>query len=156
MKRLKKYLYLEVGIEFKACLYFCIILFYYFLFQILQGSFFANIIIMAEMVITAYLICYIQVYLLQNFDESEHPGKKGLLSVVSCSAFYTLISYTLNWFERNTAATIFYFFYMLLCYSCVFLAYKIKRDIDTAHLNQELELFKKREKEKKEADNEKP
>lgn len=142
MNRLKKYLSSEVGIEFKACLYFCVILFFYFLFQILNGSLFASIVTMTEMVLAAYLMCYIQVYLLGNFDESERLGKKELLFSVLCSAFYTFLSFVLNWYEKNAAATALYFFYMLLCYTCVFLAYKLKRDIDTAHLNQELERFK--------------
>lgn len=142
MKWLKRFLYSEIGIEFKACLYFCVILFFYFVYQILQGSLTASIIIMTEMIFTAYFIGYIQVYLLHNFDELEHFGKKEGAFAVICSVVYTLASYLLNWYDKNWLATVLFFCYLLLVYLCVFLIYKIKRDADTIRLNRELEQFK--------------
>lgn len=142
MLRLKKFIILEVGIEIKACLYFSIIVFYYFMYQILQGSFYASIVLMIEMVLTAYAMNYIQVYLLKNFDEAEKIDIKVTLLSFACAAVYTAISYLLSWYDRSVIATAGFFVYMLLCYSCVFLIYKIRRDIDTRELNQELEAFK--------------
>ncbi|MGN0131509.1 MAG: DUF3021 family protein [Lachnospiraceae bacterium] len=142
MNGFKRYLSSEIGIEFKACLYFYTILFFYSLYCIIQGSFFASIIWMAEMIFTAYVMGYIQVYLLNNFDESEHLGKREVLYSFLCSALYAAVSYLLRWFDRNVTVTAIYFFYMLFCYICVFFVYKIKRDIDTAQLNKELEQFK--------------
>lgn len=142
MLRLKKFIFLEIGIEIKACLYFSIIVFYYFLYQILQGSFYASIVLMIEMVLTAYAMNYIQVYLLNNFDEAEKINIKVTLLSIVCAAVYTAISYLLSWYDRSVIATVGFFAYMLLCYLCVFLIYKIRRDIDTRELNQELEAFK--------------
>lgn len=146
MERLKKVLSLEIGIEIKACLYFSIILFFYFFYCVIQGSFYASIPLMVEMVLTAYAMNYFQVYLLGNFDESERFDKKVPGLSFMCAALYTMISYWLKWFDRNRAATFCYFFYMVLCYVCVFLIHKIRRDIDTARLNRELEQFKSRKK----------
>ena len=144
MSRFKKYLSKEIGIEFKAGLYFYAILFFYSLYRIGQGSFFADIIIMAEMIFAAYVRGYVQVYLLGNFEEEEQFGLRTGLASLFCSLLYTVTSFLLHWFDQNVLATVMYFFYMLFCYVCMFLVYKIKRDIDTELLNQELEQFKKR------------
>lgn len=140
----KKFLSLEVGIEIKACLYFSIILFFYFLYRILEGSLEASIPLVVEMVFTAYAMCYLQVYLLQNFDEAERFDTGVAVRVVFCTALYTAVSFLLGWFDRNPKVEISFFLYMLFTYLCVFLVYKLKRDFDTAQLNQELEAFKSR------------
>ena len=147
MNKLKKFISLEIGIEIKACLYFAIILFFYFAYQVIQGSLYASIIRMIEIVLTAYAMSYLQVYLLHNFDEAERIDVHVVIQVFFCSVLYTTASFFFRWYDRNLIATACYFLYMLLCYLCVFLIYKIKRDIDTAQLNQELEAFKKRKEE---------
>lgn len=143
MKWFKKYLSFEVRIDFKTCIYFFMILFFYSTYKIIQGSLFASIITMAEMIAAAYIIGYIQVYLLKNFDEAEELGSQEILAVFLCSVLYTSISYILNWYDRNIPATLFFLLYMILCYLSIFLAYKIKRDIETTALNRELEHYKK-------------
>lgn len=148
MNWFKRYLYSEIGIEFKACLYFACILFFYFLYQIIGGSLYASIIIMLEMVCTAYIICYIQVYLLENFDEKEHLGVKEGIFSLGCSILYTIVSILFGWYDRNIKASILFFIYMFLCYLCVFLIYKLKREADTIKLNQELHDFKSRKEQK--------
>lgn len=142
MKGFKKYLSSEIGIEFKACLYFYAVLFFYSIYRIMQGSFYASIILMAEMIFTTYIMGYIQVYLLGNFDEAERFGKREILSSLLCSVLYAAVSYWGNWYGKSAAVTGIFFWYMLFCYVCVFFVYKIKRDIDTAQLNRELEQFK--------------
>ena len=144
MEKFKKFLVLEAGIEIKACLYFSIILFFYFLYCFLQGSLFASIPRMVEMVLSAYAMNYLQVYLLHNFDEAEQFDIKVTVLSLFCAALYTAAGHWLNWFDRNPVATLCFFFYMILCYVCVFLVHKIKRDLDTAYLNRELEQFKSR------------
>lgn len=144
MSRFKKYLSREIGIEFKAGLYFFAILFFYSLYRIWQGSFFANIIIMAEMISATYVMGYLQVFFLGNFDEAEQFERKVGLASLFCSVLYMVTSYILNWFDRNMTVTVLFFFYIFFCYVCMYLVYKIKRDIDTEMLNQELEHFKKR------------
>lgn len=143
MEKWKKFLAWEISIEIKACLYFAIILFYYFLYCILQGSFYASILCMVEIILTAYAVSYLQVYVLKNFDESECFSGSVIGKSLLCTAIYTTTGYILNWFDRNRIATLCFFAYMLLAYICVFLIYKIKRDFDTASLNRELEHFKK-------------
>lgn len=146
MNRFKRYLSNEIGIEFKACLYFFAILFFYSVYRLIQGSFYASIAVMAEMIFTTYFMGYIQVYLLGNFDESERFGAREGLAVLFCSAVYVGLSVLLRWFDRNIMVTVLYFFWMLLCYVCAFLVYKVKRDIDTAMLNRELAEFKRAKK----------
>ena len=147
MNKVKKFISLEIGIEIKACLYFAIILFFYFAYQVIQGSLYASIIRMIEIVLTAYAMSYLQVYLLHNFDEAEQIDVHVVIRALFCSVLYTAVSFFFRWYDRNLTATGCYFLYMLLCYLCVFLIYKIKRDIDTALLNQELKAFKKRKEE---------
>lgn len=144
MSRFKQYLASEIGIEFKACLYFFAILFFYSMYRILQGSFFANIIVMAEMIFSTYIMGYIQVYLLGNFDEAEQLTWREILASVFCSIVYSGISFLGKWYDRNITVTVLFFCYILFCYICVFFVYKVKRDVDTAVLNQELENFKKK------------
>lgn len=144
MSRFKQFLASEIGIEFKACLYFFAILFFYSMYQIWQGSFFVSIIVMTEMIFSTYIMGYIQVYLLGNFDEAERMGLKEILAGVFCSSLYTGVSFLGKWYDRSIAVGVLFFFYIMLCYVCAFLVYKIKRDVDTMLLNQELENFKKR------------
>lgn len=143
MKRFRKYLSYEIAIDIKTCIYFFMILFYYFTWQIIRGSLTADIVLMVEMLAAAYVMGYIQMYLLGNFDEAEKLGKRELYKILLASLTYTVASYVLNWFSRNLIATVLFFVYMVLCYGCIFLSYKIKRDVDTAQLNRELEQFKK-------------
>ncbi len=143
-EKFKRFLSMEIGIEIKACLYFSIILFYYFLHRVVQGSYAAGIPVMIEMVLTSYAMSYLQVYLLQNFDEAERFGAGVAGRSVFCTALYTVIAYLFRWFDGNLTVTFCFFPYMLITYLCVFLIYKLKRDIDTAQLNRELERFKSR------------
>lgn len=147
MDKLKRFLSREAAIEIKACLYFAVILFFYFLYQVIQGSLYASIILMIEMILTTYAMSYIQVYLLKNFDESERFDKKVIARSLICAACYTAVSFFLGWYDRNKTATLCFFFYMIFCYVCIFLVFKIKRDIDTIQLNHELEHFKSKREE---------
>ena len=64
MKRFRKYLSYEIAIDIKTCIYFFMILFYYFTWQIIRGSLTADIVLMVEMLAAAYVMGYIQMYLL--------------------------------------------------------------------------------------------
>lgn len=146
---LEHYLTVEIGIEFKACLYFFCILFFYSMYRVLGGSYEASIFHMAEMILLTYAMGYIQVYLLSNFDEGEKIGGKEICYVVFCSLIYTGISYLGKWFDRNPVVSIGYFFYMIFAYICAFLVYKFKREIDEKMLNEELKAFQERRKNEK-------
>ena len=135
------YLTKEIGIEFKACLYFFAILFFYCCYRMINHSFEASILHMAEMIFTCYIIGYIQVYLFANFDEADRLGKKECVGIAVCTLIYCLVSYFGNWFEKSIVVTLIMAAYLLLTYFCVFLIYKSKRRIDDKNLNEDLKLF---------------
>ena len=150
MERFFRYLSTEIDIEFKTGLYFLCHIYFYSVYKILCGSWEINIIILLEMLFTAYLMGYVQVFLLKNFDEAKHLGIKGLAAALLCSAIYTAISYLLKWYDRNLTATVSFFAYLMFCYVCVFWVYKLKRDVDTKLLNKELKEYKNVRKKDKE------
>ncbi|MGN0341620.1 MAG: DUF3021 domain-containing protein [Roseburia sp.] len=145
----ERYLTKEIGIEFKACLYFFALLFFYCLYRLCVGKTVADILHMAEMIFLAYIVGYIQVFLLWNFDEADQLGKKETLGVGICTVIYTLVSYVANWFDRNIYVTIGFAIYVIFLYVCVFFVYRCRRRIDDKILNADLELFKTRAGEKK-------
>ena len=48
---------------------------------------------MAEMIFLAYIIGYVQVYLLWNFDEADTIGRKEVLGISICTAIYAGVKY---------------------------------------------------------------
>lgn len=147
VKRFKLCFSAEIVIEYKACLYFgCILAFacFYFLYQ---GIYVISILHLFEMIMAAYLAGYFQVYVFHNFDEAEQIDIQSILGAVVCTGFYTGISWLFGWFERNPAAEILFFVYLLFLYFCIYLIHKIKRAIDTEKLNGMLTEFKKGAKE---------
>ena len=140
----ERYLTKEIGIEFKACLYFFAFLFYYCLYRLYLGLTVAEILHMAEMIFSTYIVGYIQVFLLWNFDESDSFGKKEILGILICTSIYVALSYFCGWFDRNVYVTIGFSAYLIFMYVCVYMVYKYRRKIDDKILNYDLELFKTR------------
>ncbi len=138
----ERYLTNEIGIEFKACLYFFAILFFYCVYRMIGGVFDASILHMAEMIFTCYGIGYLQVYVLWNFDEAEKLGGRELVGMIICTIIYGAISYIGAWFDKNILPTVILMIYILFTYLCVYLIYKTKRQIDDKKLNDDLMLFK--------------
>ncbi len=145
-KRLKRYLSTEIMIEYRACLYFCCILFFYCCYLGLHGNFFARVPVLVEMILLTYVMCYLQLYVFQNFDETDDLGWCGLAGMLVCSACYSATSWIFLWFDRNKMATVLFFVYMLMVYVSARLANKVKRRIDTEFLNQMLDKFKSEQK----------
>ena len=135
------YLTKEIGIEFKACLYFFAFLFYYCVYKIVCGVYDASILHMTEMIFTCYIICYLQVYLFRNFDEADKLKGREIAGLVVCTALYIAVSYFGKWFDKNIAVTLGFMAYILLVYFCVILIYRTKRKIDDKNLNDDLKLF---------------
>ena len=135
------YLTKEIGIEFKACLYFFAFLFYYCVFRLINGVYDASILHMTELILACYIIGYIQVYLLWNFDEADTLKTKEIVGMVACTCVYCLLSWLFNWFNKNLLVTLIFAAYILLVYVCVYLIYKYKRIIDDKKLNEDLKLF---------------
>lgn len=141
------YLTVEIGIEFKACLYFFAILFFYCMYQLLKGSVQADIGHMAEMIFLAYGMGYVQVYVLSSFDEGEKLGMREWIYLIICSSIYAGVSFWGGWFGRKGYVSVLFYVYMILLYLCVFLVYKSKREIDEKMLNDNLKMFQARRRE---------
>ena len=137
----ERYLNNEIGIEFKSCLYFFAILFFYCMYKVINGSLEANIIHMAEMIFSCYIICYLQILVFWNFDEADKLGLKECVGMVICTLIYTLVSFVGNWFDRKIVPSLILAAYILVMYLCVFFIYKTKRRIDDKKLNEDLKLF---------------
>ena len=142
----ERYLTKEIGIEFKACLYFFAILFFYCMYRVIGGSMEADIIHMAEMILACYVICYLQVYVFWNFDEAEKLSVRECAGMLICTAAYGILSYVCKWFDRNIVPSLILAAYILITYLCTFLIYRTKRRIDDKKLNEELRLFQTRHK----------
>lgn len=145
MRGFKRYFSAEIAIEYKSCLYFFAILFFYCVCLACRGIFQASMLHMGEIILTTYLMGYLQVYVLGNFDEAEKLGKREALYILLCTAIYTGLSYLFGWFEKNTAVTFAFFLFIAFAYWCVYLINKIKRAIDTENLNQMLTRYKESE-----------
>lgn len=139
---LKNYFSMEIAVEYKACLYFFAILFFYCMFRITRGSFSASMLHMAEIILTTYLMGYLQIGLLGNFDEAESLGKKECCYLAFCTALYTVVSWLFGWLERDGIATALFAAFIAFAYWCVYLINKIKRAIDTENLNRQLTEYK--------------
>ncbi len=140
----ERFLTKEIGIEFKACLYFFAILFFYSVYRIISGTWDANIIHMAEMIVLTYGIGYLQVYALSEFDEADSLGIKEIVYMFLCTVAYAAFSYFLKWFDKKLTVSLIFAAYVALTYFCAFLIYKIRRSIDNRILNEELKEFKKK------------
>lgn len=141
---LERYLVVEIGIEFKACLYFFCILFFYSMYRLLGGSMEASILHMGEMIFLTYGMGYLQKYVLADFDEGDRLGIREIASLLLCVGIYTTVSYFGGWFDRRISVTVLYTLYMSLAYVCGFLVYKIKRTLDAKQLNEDLRAFQRR------------
>ena len=137
----ERYLTKEIGIEFKACLYFFAILFFVCVFRMINGTFSVSIAHMAEMIFTCYIIGYMQVFLFGNFDEADTLGLREYAGVTVCTLLYCGVSVLGGWLDRKVLATLIFAAYILLTYVCVILIYCSKRRIDDKKLNEELKLF---------------
>lgn len=139
----KRILSREVVIEYKACLYFACIVFFYFVYLLCRGIYLASMAFLFEMILTAYGAGYAQIYLFHNSDEAERLERKDILGIIFCTFLYGGASYVLAWFDRSIPATFLFLVYMILVHYFVYLANKIKRAADTEKLNKMLTEFKK-------------
>lgn len=142
MTRVEQFLLKELGIEFKASLYFYTIFFFYFAYRIWCGSTQASLFVLVEMIVTTYFMGYLQVFLLGNFDEAETVDVSVVIKVLCSSLVYSGISYLGNWFDKNLMVTFIYFVFMLLCYGCVYWTYSFRRAVSTKEMNRELQAYK--------------
>lgn len=140
----ERYLSKEIGIEFKACLYFFALLFYYCMYKVCCGIYTASILHMAELILLCYLMGYIQVYLLGNFDEADRLGGREITGLLISTGIYTLLAWVFGWFDRKLPVTAGFAAYVAFVFVCAFLVYRRKRRIDDKKLNDDLNLFQTR------------
>lgn len=141
-ERLNRIIGREIAIEYKACLYFACILFFYSVYLILERRYSVSLWVIWEIVLTAYAVGYMQVYLFWNFDEAKRFGKREFFCAALCSCLYAAAAWGFGWFGRSAAATLLLAAYMMLCYLCVFFCNRWKREIDTRDLNRMLAAYK--------------
>ena len=146
MTRFERYLSKEIGVEFKACLYFFCILFFYCVCRIAQGDWNASILHMMEMIFLTYGMGFFQLLCLDNFDEGEKLGLRESLYILLCVGIYTFVAWLGKWFNGPLQLFLF-ILYLCLAYVCAFWVYKIKRDLESKALNEELKEFQQRNKE---------
>lgn len=142
-EKLRRYLSTEIGIEYKACIYFFAILFFYSVYLLIHGIYTASLLHMLEMIFATYGMGYFQVLVLDNFDEAERLTGKKWLYLLLCTALYTGISFLGGWFDGNIAATVIFALYCVLMYVCAYFANRVKRSIDTEQLNVMLQEYKR-------------
>ena len=111
----------------------------------LQGIYLASVLFMFEMILTAYFIGYLQVYVFRNFDEAESLGTKEWGGIFTCACIYTAVSWGFGWYDRDVTATFLFLGFLILCYFCIFLINRIKRDAETELLNKMLTEYKEGE-----------
>ena len=142
MTRIERLLLKELGIEFKAALYFYTMFFFYFAYRIWSGSIQANLVVLVEMIVVTYVMAWLQLFLLGNFDEAEKVDISVIIKVICSAVVYAGISYLGNWFDRNLIVTAIYFVFMIACYGCVYWVYSFRRIVCTKEMNEELRAFK--------------
>lgn len=142
--RFERFMVYEMNVEFKVCVYFSCILFFYCVFAFLQGNREVSMLALVQMLFTTYGIGLFQAYVLHNFDEADALTKSEIASIVFCTVLYTGASYLFNWFGQQQIATALFVVYMVLVYLSMYLLYKVKREVETKELNNMLEDYKKR------------
>ena len=133
----------EAGIEYKACLYFYVILFFYCCVLVINHQYSASILHMAEMILSTYVMGYIQTYLMRDFDEAEKIGAPELLFMLICSGIYTAEAWLLGWFGGGLVLGLFGL-YILIAYLCAGCVNRLKRNYETRQLNSLLETYKQK------------
>ena len=144
-ERFERYLENEIIIDFKTCAYFFCMAFFYCCYRISQGSFQASIVFLFEMIVDAYVVGYIQVYLFRNFDEAPGIGRREAAGLLVCSLIHGLAAHLLGWFDGKRKAAVWFTLFMAVCYLTLYVCNRIRRRVDTEKLNRMLAEFKKEE-----------
>ena len=144
-KAMKKALVNEILIDFKACVYFFCVVFFCCVAQLCDGRQSVRIITLLEIVLTNYVICYVQTYLFKDFDESDRFGKNEAAGILMCTFLYTAASLLFNWFGGSEIVTALFALYIIFTYVCVILCDIVKRKLDTRQLNKLLNHYKQNE-----------
>lgn len=143
MKLFKKLLLMEISVEIYACVYFLCNLTFYCTVQLVRGSQEANIWVMLQMIIVAYVGQYIYV-IFGDIEKSGHFGWKEGITQLMIFSLYAVVSYYGNWFDKKLPVMLGFFVYLVIMYSAVNWVMYISRRNDTKMLNNLLDEFKKK------------
>lgn len=144
MKKLERFFAAEIGVEFKAALYFYSVLFFYIAYRFIYGSTQGDLTHILAMIAVTYLMAFAQVFLLGNYDEAERITWSVAIKAVLCSLVYTVASWLLAWFDRRPIITALFFLFVMVCHGCSWWLYSFRRKVSTKELNRELEAFKQK------------
>ena len=144
-KALKRALVNEILIDFKACVYFFYVVFFYSVVRLCKGVHTVPILTLAEIIATNYIICYVQTYVFRDFDEFDGFGKNEIAGILMCTFLYTAASLLFGWFGGSEMITALFALYIIFTYICVILCYIVKRKLDTRQLNKLLNHYKQNE-----------
>ncbi len=142
---LEWYLTKKIGTEIKSCLVFFIALCFYCIYNWCIGSTQVEIIPMFIMVILAYLMIWIQVFIHSDFDEIDRLGIKEWGVVILSPVIFTIAARLGHWFDDKIAVELGFLVYMIVAYLCTYWIYAIKRSIDAKLLNNDLKRFQQRD-----------
>jgi hypothetical protein len=145
IRALKKALSNEIAIDFRACVYFFCVVFFYCVTAVCKGVFQVKILTLVEILLTNYVICYVQTYLFRDFDESDRFGSNEIAGILMCTFLYVASSLLFGWFGGSEWVTALFALYIIFTYVCVILCYIVKRKLDTKQLNKLLDHYKQTE-----------
>ena len=139
----ERWLTLKIGVELKCCLSFFLMLFFYCVVRLLTGVHEASILHMAEMMLLAYLVGWVQALVHAEFDEIDGFGPKEWAVLLLSAGAYTLAAWGFGWMSQPLALALF-LVYMNGCGLSTYLICRIKRTIDARLLNDDLKDFQNR------------
>ena len=140
----EKFLSQEISIEYKAGIYSLCHLFHCACYLIWQQTFSISLLQIAQITLFSYIICNLQVYVFKNFDEWDKLTTIWWFYASACTGIYLLIAWLFNWFDGQLWVWLGFGMWQLFCYVCIYLVNKIKRQIDSKHLNNLLKTYKEK------------
>lgn len=140
----EKFLSQEISIEYKGGIYSLCHLFYCACYLIWQQTFSISLLQIAQITLFSYIICNLQVYVFKNFDEWDKLTAIWWLYASVCTLIYLVVAWLFNWFDGYLLIWLGFGMWQLFCYVCIYLVNKIKRQIDSKHLNNLLKTYKER------------
>lgn len=145
IRALKKALVNEIAIDFRACVYFFCVVFFYSVAKLCEGQRSVEILALVEIILTNYVICYVQTYLFHDFDESERFDGNAVAGILLCTALYTMAGLLFDWFGGSEPVTALFAAFIAFTYVCVILCHIVRRKLDTRQLNRLLLEYKQNE-----------
>ncbi len=139
-----KFLSREIALEYKTGIYCLYLYFFYACRQLLREGGNLSILTLFQMAFVAYFVTLLQFYLFENFDEADQLRGRKFLGLLVCSLLYMGMASWFNWFGHSWPILLAFLGFMILAYLVTFFFNRLKRRIDSKHLNQLLQEYKER------------